>query len=118
MSRTGRTSELRICVGSPGPRHIGNDRLLEQQSGEDGVVAVSIQAPPALQVPSPYRAGTNHRLAGGLDLGDCSAHFASADCHNFQKRSVVVMSLETVQRRWCADAKQKTQTDSDEGGGI
>ena len=28
------------------------------------------------------------------------------------------MKLETVQRRWCADAKQKTQTDSDAGGGI
>ena len=28
------------------------------------------------------------------------------------------MKLETVQRRWCADAKQKTQTDSDAGGRI
>ena len=59
----------RVCVGSSMYRHIGNDRLLEQQSGEEGAVAVSIQAPPALQVTSPYRAGTNHRLAGGLDLG-------------------------------------------------
>ena len=36
----------------------------------------------------------------------------------FKKRSVVVMKLEIGQRRWCADAKQKTQTDSDAGGGI
>ena len=28
------------------------------------------------------------------------------------------MKLKTVQRRWCADAKQKTQTDSDAGGRI
>ena len=28
------------------------------------------------------------------------------------------MKLETVQMRWCADTKQKTQIDSDEGGGI
>lgn len=43
---------FRICVGSPRLRHIGSDRLLEQQSGEEGAVAVSIQAPPALQVTS------------------------------------------------------------------
>lgn len=28
------------------------------------------------------------------------------------------MKLEIGRRRWCADAKQKTQTDSDAGGGI
>ena len=50
-----------------------------------------------------------------FSLGDYSVYLAYADCHNFQKGSVVVMKLETVQRRWCADAKQKTQTDSDAG---
>ncbi len=33
------------------------------------VVALEGEAPPALQVTSPYRVGTNHRLAGGLDFG-------------------------------------------------
>lgn len=53
-----------------------------------------------------------------FSLGDYSVYLAYADCHNFPKRSVVVMKLKTVQRRWCADAKQKTQTDSDAGGRI
>ena len=57
---------MRICVGSP--RHIGNGWLLEPKPGEEGAVAVSIQAPPALQVTT-YRVGTNHRLAGGFDYG-------------------------------------------------
>ena len=85
---------------------------------EGKTLPVGALACDALNVPADIQFQAAGAILLPFSLGDYSVYLAYADCHNFPKRSVVVMKLKTVQRRWCADAKQKTQTDSDAGGRI